>query len=64
MTDSLTFACPYPDDDQGMNSVQISSSLCGGQSYPLGMESGQISDKQLTSSSSYSQQSVGPQNAR
>ncbi|OTF71338.1 hypothetical protein BLA29_013535 [Euroglyphus maynei] len=44
--------------------IRIPSSLCNGQSHSLGMESGEIRDHQITSSSSYNLQSVGPQNAR
>ncbi|KAH9527643.1 DNA damage responsive protein [Dermatophagoides farinae] len=46
------------------NRIRIPSSLCNGQSYPLGMESGEIRDHQIAASSSYNLQSVGPQNAR
>nr|XP_027199918.1 discoidin domain-containing receptor tyrosine kinase B-like isoform X2 [Dermatophagoides pteronyssinus] len=50
--------------EEDSNRIRIPSSLCNGQSYPLGMESGEIRDQQITSSSSYNLQSVGPQNAR
>lgn len=51
-------------DHNEENIVGIPSSLCNGELYPLGMESGEIADMQITASSSYNVQSVGPQNAR
>ncbi|KAJ6222429.1 hypothetical protein RDWZM_000974 [Blomia tropicalis] len=44
--------------------LKIPSTLCGGEASPLGMESGEISDSQISASTSYNMQSVGPQNAR
>lgn len=43
--------------------MDIKSTLCR-KSEPLGMESGEITDKQINASSSYDKGSVGPQNAR
>ena len=54
----------YIDEHDDGNRIRIPSSLCNGQSYPLGMESGEIRDHQIAASSSYNLQSVGPQNAR
>lgn len=44
--------------------MRIPSALCNGEAHALGMESGDIVDQQITASSSYNVQSVGPQNAR
>ena len=63
----------HVDDAHISLSKDITSALCaspastskdGPHGTALGMESGAIPDTALTASSSYNEQSVGPQNAR
>lgn len=48
----------------GAKSRTSGTSLCDGRAQALGMESGDIVNAQITASSAYNIQSVGPQNAR
>lgn len=56
------FFCPFPSSTEDIQKTSLCDAFKGPSA--LGMESGTIPDSALSASSSYNEQSVGPQNAR